>query len=213
MELDQVKAAVKAALALNSNIVGVGDVKEDTTLQSVGLKKTQLAGFKKDLHRLLTTALEEPVPLKKFSANLKVVVESSVREVAERARDLVVPLPVCSTIQPLPPTVADCHVWMTRSFFCRVRRAVQRWADPASIPAFGVTPDMTLGSLVPNFEDGERLRLVQATNQENVFQPFNVSAADPGSGKVDAGTTVHGYAKVLWDNNRTGCSIIVDFPD
>lgn len=213
MELDQVRAAVKAAVALNSNIVGVGDVTDDATLQSVGIKKIQLAGFKNDLHRLLTTGLAEPVALKKFSASLKIKTDSSVSEIAERARELIISIPVCSTIRPIPPTEAACQVWMTRGFFCRIRRAAQQWADPASIPDGGITPDLTLGSLVPNFDDGERLRLVQATNHEDVFQPFTVQAADLGSGKVNAGITVHGYAKLLWDNNPTGCSIIIDFPD
>jgi hypothetical protein len=88
-----------------------------------------------------------------------------------------------------------------------------KWADPAAVPAEGITPELTLGSLVAEFDDGQRLRLIQLTNREAAFQPFNVSAADPGSKKVTGDTTVQGYAKVLWDLYPTGCSIIVDFPE
>lgn len=212
MERDEIVSAVKAAAALHSTIAAIGDIEEGTSLESIGIGQSQLNDLKKDLHRLLTTAMEQPVAWTKFSSSLKIAQRSTVAEIADMASGLVVRLPNCSTIQPTPD-VPTCQIWMTRSYFCRILRAVTQWADAAAIPPDGITPELKLGSLTPNFDAGERLRLLQITNQESVFQPFVVNAGDPGPEAVNADVTVHGYAKVLWDNNPTGCSVIVNFPD
>ena len=211
MELKQVLENVKAAAALHSTIATVGDINDDTSLEKVGIQQDQIGDFKTDLYRLLATGLEEPVAFKKFSSSLKIKGTSTVQEIAAIAQGLVVPLPKCSTMVPVPD-VPTCQIWMTRSYFCRILRAVKKWADPAAVPPAGITPDLTLGSLVALFDDGQRLRLIQLTNREAAFQPFDVSAGDPGSKKLTGDTTVQGYAKLLWDLFPTGCSIIVDFP-
>jgi hypothetical protein len=61
-----------------------------------------LRDLKKDLHRLLTAGLEQPIALTRFNSRLKINQRSTVGEVADAASGLVVPLPVCSTIQPIP---------------------------------------------------------------------------------------------------------------
>ena len=211
MDLNTVLAAVKAAAALHSSTATVADIKDDSSLASAGVGQDQYAGFKEDLYRMLTKGQLEQIALEVFTSNLKIKDKSTMSEIASAACGLTSPLPVCADVIPVPD-VDSCKDWMFSSFFCRVTRAVQKWADARAVPCDGITPDLTLGSLIPVFNDTERTRLFQLTEHERVFQPLTDGFRPPKAKKVTADTTVQEYAKVLWDANPTPCSIIVDFP-
>ncbi len=206
-------AAVKAAAALHSPIVGVSDASSKKTLAELGIPRQAWSAFAGDLHRLLTTANQQPPAREIFTERLQLRDDSTIQRIAEAASKLVARATECDELDPgQDPVQADCQVWLFRSYVCRVFRAIESWADPAAVPADGVSRGTTLGELVPDLDTGQRKRLILVTNQQRVFRPYNVTASDPGSGLVTSETTARQYAQILWDRTPTPCSRILDFP-
>ena len=211
MTNEEVLAAARAAAALHSTIAGISAASADSTFSQLGI--ANFDAYRADLHRLLTTAHEQPLPLAEFAGRLPLTSDTKISQVASAAAPLVQPVIVCDQLNPGDdPDQTACQLWMFKSFFCRVKLAVKRWAKPEAVPSDGITPELQLGELVPHFDTLERKRLVRTVNEDKVFQPYPVTAGDPGAGLVDATTTVQGFAKVLWDHNRTPCSIMINFP-
>jgi hypothetical protein len=209
LEQKEALLAVKGAMALNSPFVGIGDIEDDVSLESIGIaSKTKLTRFTSDLHRIVRSEHEFPVYYDTFAARLQITGASTAAEIADLMVPLIVVLPVCSTVDPVPDK-DSCRLWMKDAFFCRIRLAVTQWANPKAIPPGGVTEDLTLESLVELFDDAALGNLVKATNNQNVFRPFNVTVKHfPG---VAGTTTVDGYAKILWEKNPTHCSELVKY--
>jgi hypothetical protein len=97
----------------------------------------------------------------------------------------------------------NCGLWKQQQFRPRVWLAVADWSGQ---PPNNLRPDTKLGSLVPLWGIGEQNRLVQTTNQHQVFAPFASSMAPPNT-LLPAETTVLQWENVVWtfQTPRTPC--------
>lgn len=97
----------------------------------------------------------------------------------------------------------DCILWKANQFRPRVWLAVADWSNQ---PPNNLRSDTKLGSLVPLWGIGEQNRLVQVTNQHQVFAPFPSTMAPPNR-LLPADTTILQWEDVVWtfQNPRTSC--------
>lgn len=108
----------------------------------------------------------------------------------------------------IPPATGDeCIQWRDGDVHRRIREALSVWSNQ---PADNITSSTTLGQLsvgtgIP-WNEGNQGRLVQATNQQNVFFPFQ-SVMDPPPLLVPGATTVADWERVVWrmQTPRTFC--------
>jgi hypothetical protein len=101
------------------------------------------------------------------------------------------------------PDPGQCVLWKQQQFRPRVWLAVAKWC--------GKTPDVLrsntqLGSLVPQWGIGAQNQLVMATNQQQVFAPFDSTMAAPNA-LLAADTTIAQWEAIVWtfQNPRTAC--------
>jgi hypothetical protein len=97
-----------------------------------------------------------------------------------------------------PTTPAECIAWRDGPVRQRIRQALSRWSNQ---PLGNITSTVTLGQLsvgtgVP-WNEGNQARLVQATNEEDVFDPFQSVMAPPPV-LLPSSTTVADWEKVVW---------------
>lgn len=97
----------------------------------------------------------------------------------------------------------QCVVWKQQQFRPRVWLAIAHWCgkQPNELRS-----DMQLGSLVPQWGIGAQNQLVTATNQTQVFSPFNSTMAPPNV-LLPPETTIAHWEDVVWafQNPRTPC--------
>ena len=98
-----------------------------------------------------------------------------------------------------PSTPEECIVWRDGDVRRRIRAALSAWS---TIPQDKILSTTTLGQLavgtgVPWDNPGNQGRLVEATNEQKVFSPFD-SEMKPPSTLVPAATTVAEWEKVVW---------------
>ncbi|HEX6718301.1 MAG TPA: hypothetical protein VF088_14380 [Pyrinomonadaceae bacterium] len=98
-----------------------------------------------------------------------------------------------------PPTNGEeCILWRDGDVHGRIRAALSVWSNQ---PLNNITGNITLGQLsvgtgVP-WNEGNQGRLVQATNEQNVFFPFP-SRMNPPPILVPSTTTVADWERVVW---------------
>jgi hypothetical protein len=108
-------------------------------------------------------------------------------------------LPATAAVEAAAPaTPAECIAWRDGPVRQRIRLALSKWSNQ---PVANVTSTVTLGQLsvgtgVP-WNEGNQARLVQATNQEDVFEPFQSVMAPPPV-LLPSATTVADWEKVVW---------------
>ncbi len=98
-----------------------------------------------------------------------------------------------------PSTPEECIVWRDGDVHRRIRAALSAWSH---VPEELILSTMTLGQLavgtgVPWDDPGNQGRLVEATNEQKVFSPFD-SVMKPPSTLVPGTTTVAEWEKVVW---------------
>jgi len=101
------------------------------------------------------------------------------------------------------PDPGTCVLWRQQQFRPRVWLAVADWSGQ---PPNNLRPNTQLGSLVPQWGIGEQNRLVQVTNQHQVFTPFPSFMAPPNV-LLAPDTTVLQWEAIVWtfQNPRTPC--------
>lgn len=97
-----------------------------------------------------------------------------------------------------PSTPAQCIAWRDGDVRQRIRRALSNWSHQ---PLGNITSATTLGQLsvgtgVP-WNEGNQARLVLATNEQDVFDPFQSVMAPPPV-LLPSATTVAEWEKVVW---------------
>jgi hypothetical protein len=98
-----------------------------------------------------------------------------------------------------PPTNSgQCILWRDGDVHRRIRAALSAWSNQ---PPNNITSNTTLGQLsvgtgVP-WNEGNQGRLIQATNEQDVFFPFQ-SRMNPPPVLVPSSTTVAEWEKVVW---------------
>lgn len=98
-----------------------------------------------------------------------------------------------------PPNSGDeCILWRDGDVHRRIRAALSVWSTQ---PADNITSNTTLGQLAVGtgipWNEGNQGRLVQATNEQNVFFPFQ-SRMNPPPVLVPSTTTVADWERVVW---------------
>ena len=105
---------------------------------------------------------------------------------------------VADEFQTPPTNGEECVLWRDGDVHRRIRAALSVWSNQ---PPDNITANTTLGQLavgtgVP-WNEGNQGRLVQATNEQNVFSPFQ-SKMDPPAVLVPATTTVADWERAVW---------------
>jgi len=97
----------------------------------------------------------------------------------------------------------DCVLWKAQQFRPRVWLAVADWSG---VPPNNLRPDTQLGSLVPQWGIGQQNRLVQVTNQHQIFAPFSSMMVPPNT-LLPPSTTILLWESVVWafQTPRTPC--------
>jgi hypothetical protein len=103
-----------------------------------------------------------------------------------------------ANVESEPSTPEECIVWRDGDVHQRIRTALSVWSN---IPKAKISANTTLGQLavgtgVP-WNEGNQGRLVQATNEQSVFSPFNSKMKAPPV-LVPSATTVADWEKVVW---------------
>src|SRR5712692_8596990 len=103
-----------------------------------------------------------------------------------------------SDFESKPSTPEECIEWRDGDVRRRIRAALSVWSH---VPEKAILSTMTLGQLaagtgVPWDNPGNQGRLVEATNEQKVFFPFD-SIMKPPSTLVPAATTVAEWEKVV----------------
>ena len=119
----------------------------------------------------------------------------------ERAHDVSVAAfaeSVEGEFQTRPASSGECILWRDGDVHRRIRAALSAWSNQ---PPNNITANTTLGQLavgtgVP-WNEGNQGRLVQATNEQNVFFPFQ-STMNPPPVLVPSTTTVAEWERVVW---------------
>ena len=97
-----------------------------------------------------------------------------------------------------PANGEECVLWRDGDVHGRIRAALAVWSNQ---PLNNITGNLTLGQLsvgtgVP-WNEGNQGRLVEATNEQNVFFPFP-SRMNPPPILVPSTTTVADWERVVW---------------
>jgi hypothetical protein len=105
---------------------------------------------------------------------------------------------VAGEFQTPPANGEECILWRDGDVHRRIRAALSEWSNQ---PLNNITGNLTLGQLsvgtgVP-WNEGNQGRLVQATNEQNVFFPFP-SRMNPPPILVPSTTTVADWERVVW---------------
>jgi len=105
---------------------------------------------------------------------------------------------VAGEFQTPPANGEECILWRDGDVHGRIRAALSVWSNQ---PPDNITSNATLGQLavgtgVP-WNEGNQGRLVQATNEQNVFSPFQ-SRMNPPPVLVPSATTVAEWERVVW---------------
>jgi hypothetical protein len=105
--------------------------------------------------------------------------------------------------QGFSPDPGSCVLWRQQQFRPRVWLGIADWSGQ---PPNNLRPNTQLGSLVPQWGIGEQNRLVQVTNQHQVFAPF-ASLMAPPNVLLAPDTTILQWEAVVWtfQNPRTAC--------
>ena len=108
----------------------------------------------------------------------------------------------------IPPATGDeCILWRDGDVHRRIRAALSVWSTqpPSNITSGTTLGQLSVGTGIP-WNEGNQGRLVQATNEQNVFFPFP-SRMDPPPVLVPSATTVAEWERVVWrmQNPRTFC--------
>ena len=144
---------------------------------------------------------------KKSLAHEEQALEVSVTLVAVAELAEVAELTVEGEFQTPPTNGDECVLWRDGDVHKRIRAAISLWSNQSTDV---ITSGTTLGQLavgtgVP-WNEGNQARLVQATNEQNVFFPFP-SRMDPPPVLVPPTTTVGDWERVVWrmQNPHTFC--------
>lgn len=100
--------------------------------------------------------------------------------------------------QTMPTNGDECVLWRDGDVHRRIRAALSVWSNQ---PLGKITANTTLGQLavgtgVP-WSEGNQGRLVQATNEQQVFFPSK-SRMNPPSVLVPSNTTVADWERTVW---------------
>jgi len=97
-----------------------------------------------------------------------------------------------------PASGEECILWRDGDVHRRIRAALATWSNqsPNNITATTTLGQLAVGTGVP-WNEGNQARLVQATNEQNVFSPFQ-STMDPPTVLVPPTTTVADWERVVW---------------
>jgi hypothetical protein len=105
---------------------------------------------------------------------------------------------VVGEFQAPPASSGQCILWRDGDVHRRIRAALSVWSQQ---PPNNITSNTTLGQLAVGtgipWNEGNQGRLVQATNEQNVFFPFN-SRMNPPPVLVPSATTVAEWERVVW---------------
>jgi len=97
-----------------------------------------------------------------------------------------------------PGSSGECMLWRDGDVHGRIRAALSVWSNqpPGNITANNTLGQLAVGTGVP-WNEGNQGRLVQATNEQNVFFPFQ-SRMNPPPVLVPSTTTVAEWERVVW---------------
>jgi len=97
-----------------------------------------------------------------------------------------------------PASSGQCIVWRDGDVHRRIRAALSVWSNqpPGNITSNATLGQLAVGTGVP-WNEGNQGRLVQATNEQNVFFPFQ-SRMNPPPVLVPSATTVAEWERVVW---------------
>jgi|GEM_PF-3207497 len=105
---------------------------------------------------------------------------------------------VAGEFQTPPATSGECILWRDGDVHRRIRAALSVWSTQ---PTGNISSNTTLGQLAVGtgipWNEGNQGRLVQATNEQNVFFPFQ-SRMNPPEVLVPSTTTVADWERVVW---------------
>lgn len=97
-----------------------------------------------------------------------------------------------------PASSGQCILWRDGDVHSRIRAALSVWSHQ---PLNNIISNTTLGQLAVGtgipWNEGNQARLVQATNEQNVFFPFQ-SRMNPPPVLVPSTTTVAEWERVVW---------------
>jgi len=105
---------------------------------------------------------------------------------------------VAGEFQIPPASSGQCILWRDGDVHRRIRAALSVWStlSPDVITSAATLGQLSVGTGVP-WNEGNQGRLVQATNEQNVFFPFP-SRMDPPPLLVPSTTTVAEWERVVW---------------
>ena len=105
---------------------------------------------------------------------------------------------VAGEFQTPPASGDECILWRDGDVHKRIRAALAVWSGqaPGDITANTTLGQLAVGTGVP-WNEGNQGRLVQATNEQNVFFPFQ-SRMDPPPVLVPSMTSVAEWERVVW---------------
>ena len=98
-----------------------------------------------------------------------------------------------------PPASGDeCILWRDGDVHRRIRAALSVWSNQPVNTIIGTDTlgQLAIGTGIP-WNEGNQGRLVQATNEQNVFFPFQ-SSMNPPPVLVPSATTVAEWERVVW---------------
>lgn len=97
-----------------------------------------------------------------------------------------------------PTTPEECLVWRDGDVHSRIRAALAVWSrqDPSNITSGRTLGQLAVGTGVP-WNEGNQARLVQATNEQDVFSPFQ-SRMNPPPLLLPSSTTVADWERAVW---------------
>jgi hypothetical protein len=97
-----------------------------------------------------------------------------------------------------PATPDECLVWRDGDVHRRIRAALVVWSrqDPVNITSVRTLGQLAVGTGVP-WNEGNQARLVEATNEQKVFSPFQ-SRMNPPPLLLPSSTTVAEWERVVW---------------
>jgi hypothetical protein len=116
---------------------------------------------------------------------------------------------VAGEFQTPPHNREECLIWKDGDVHQRIRAALAKWSNQplGSIISTTTLGQLAVGTGIP-WNEGNQGRLVQATNEQQVFFPF-MSRMKPPPVLVPSTTTVADWERVVWDmqNPETFCFV------
>lgn len=151
-----------------------------------------MADKKPPTKKVKSTKKKKPSSKKKSLAKEEQPVELTVVvAVAEAAS-------VLDEFQTPPANGEECILWRDGDVHGRIRAALSVWS---TLPVDVITANTTLGQLAVGtgnvWNEGNQGRLIQATNEQDVFFPFQSQMNAPPV-LVPSATTVADWERVVW---------------